>query len=146
MKTPPHISPQQKEWLLLVFLMILTIGVLFTSVISLSLGWNTIFQNILYFPIIFACVYYVKRGFVFSVLLAFGYFVLMLAFSSDPVVLQGALMRVLLFIIVVWSGKFIARNKYGLNMPFLLKGSPVFEENHLKNRVFVLREEMYGGK
>jgi len=42
----------------------------------------------------------------------------------------------------VWTGKFIARNKYGLNLPFLLKGSLAFEENHLKNRVFVLREEM----
>jgi PAS domain S-box-containing protein len=44
----------------------------------------------------------------------------------------------------VWTGKFIARNKYGLNLSFLLKGSPVFEEKRLKNRVFVLREEIYG--
>jgi len=44
----------------------------------------------------------------------------------------------------VWTGTFIARNKYGLNLPFLLKSSPVFEENRLKNRVFVLREELYG--
>lgn len=44
----------------------------------------------------------------------------------------------------VLTGKFIARNKYGLNLPFLLKSSPVFEENRIKNRVFVLREELYG--
>jgi PAS domain S-box-containing protein len=44
----------------------------------------------------------------------------------------------------VWTGKFIARNKYGLNLSFLLKGSPVFEEKRLKNRVFVLREEFLG--
>ena len=100
MKNLQIVSPQQKGWLLLVFLIILTIGVLITSVIALYLGWTTIFQNLLYFPIIFACVYYVKRGFVFSVLLAFGYFVLVLVFSNDPVVLQGALIRVLIFILV----------------------------------------------
>jgi PAS domain S-box-containing protein len=44
----------------------------------------------------------------------------------------------------VRTGKFIARNKYGLNLPFLLKSSPVLEENRVRGRVFVLREEMYG--
>ncbi len=42
-----------------------------------------------------------------------------------------------------WNGNFIALNKYGLSLPFLLRSSPVFEENRLKNRVFVLREEMF---
>jgi PAS domain S-box-containing protein len=46
----------------------------------------------------------------------------------------------------VRTGKFIARNKFGLDLPFLLKSSPVFEENRMKTRVFVLREEMYGRK
>ena len=44
----------------------------------------------------------------------------------------------------VWTGKFIAVNKYGLSMPFLLKSSPVMKGNRLKNRVFVLREDVYG--
>lgn len=44
----------------------------------------------------------------------------------------------------VRTGRFIARNKFGLNMPFLLKSSPVFEENRMGHRVIVLREEMYG--
>lgn len=46
----------------------------------------------------------------------------------------------------VRTGKFIARNKFGRDMPFLLKDSPVFEGKHLISRVFVLREEMYGKK
>jgi len=100
MKNPQIVSPPQKGWLPLVFLIILTIGILIISVISLYLGWTTIFQNLFYFPIIFACVYYVKRGFVFSVLLACGYFVLMAIFSQDPGILGGALMRLLIFILV----------------------------------------------
>ena len=89
-----------KGWLPLVLITFLTVAILIISVISLVSGWLTIFQNLFYFPIILACVYYVKRGFFFSVLLACGYFVLMLIFTNDPVVLQGALIRVLIFILV----------------------------------------------
>lgn len=44
----------------------------------------------------------------------------------------------------VRTGKFIARNKHGLDLPFLLKSSPIFVDSRMKKRVFVLREEMYG--
>jgi len=43
----------------------------------------------------------------------------------------------------VQTGKFIARNKYGLNMPFLLKCSPIFEDTRVRKRVFVLRDELH---
>ncbi|MCX6698057.1 MAG: PAS domain S-box protein [Methanoregula sp.] len=89
-----------KGWLPLVLITILTLAIFIVSIISLISGWQTIFQNLFYFPIILACVYYVKRGFVFSVLLACGYFVLMAIFSQDFVVLEGALIRVLIFILV----------------------------------------------
>ena len=89
-----------KGWLPLVLITVLTITIFIVSIISLVSGWQTIFQNLFYFPIILACVYYVKRGFVFSVLLACGYFILMLIFSQDPVVLEGAFIRVLIFILV----------------------------------------------
>jgi PAS domain S-box-containing protein len=100
MKIPQHISPPEKGWPPLILLTILTAGTLIISVISLQLGWTTIFQNLFYFPIIFACVYYVKRGFVFSVLLACSYFFLMACFSLDPEVIGGALIRLLFFILI----------------------------------------------
>jgi PAS domain S-box-containing protein len=84
----------------LVLLTLLTVAILVISVFSLISGWLTIFQNLFYFPIILACVYYVKRGFVFSVVLACSYFFLMFIFSQDPAVLQGAGIRVLIFILV----------------------------------------------
>jgi len=90
----------QKGWLLPLLITLLTVAIFIISIISLISGWQTIFQNLFYFPIILACVYYVKRGFVFSVLLACSYFVLMTTFSNDPVVLQGAFIRVLIFILV----------------------------------------------
>jgi len=89
-----------KGWLPLTLIALLTLAALVISVISLIFGWLTIFQNLFYFPIILACIYYMKRGFVFSVILACCYFVLMAMFSQDPVVLEGALIRVLIFILV----------------------------------------------
>jgi PAS domain S-box-containing protein len=89
-----------KGWFPLILITLLTLAIFIVSIISLLFGWQTIFQNLFYFPIILACVYYVKRGFFFSVLLACGYFALMAIFSQDPVVLQGAFIRVLIFILV----------------------------------------------
>ena len=100
MTIPPTVPAPQKGWLLLVLLTIVTFAIFIVSVISLLSGWLTIFQNLFYIPIILACVYYTKRGFVFSVLLACSYFVLMAIFSNDPVVLQGAVIRVLIFTLV----------------------------------------------
>jgi len=70
------------------------------SIFSLLQGWLTIFQNFFYFPIIISCVFYLKRGFVFSVFLAFLYLGMILSVSRDPVVLEGALIRVIIFILV----------------------------------------------
>jgi len=70
------------------------------SVYSLMAGWLIIFQNLFYIPIIIACAYYVKRGFVFSVILTCTYCALMLYFVPNPEVLQGAAIRVLIFILV----------------------------------------------
>jgi len=70
------------------------------SILSLMAGWFIIFQNLYYFPIIIACVYYAKRGFIFSVLVAGLYFALILAFTQDPAIIQGAIIRVAIFILI----------------------------------------------
>ncbi|MCX6700472.1 MAG: PAS domain S-box protein [Methanomicrobiales archaeon] len=96
----PTVPAPEKGWLPLILIAVLTLAIFIVSIISLLSGWLTIFQNLFYIPIILACVYYVKRGFIFSVLLACGYFVLMACFSQDFVVLEGAFIRVLIFILV----------------------------------------------
>ena len=55
----------QKGWVPLALVILLTVAALIISVISLVFGWLTIFQNLFYFPIILACIFYLKRGFVF---------------------------------------------------------------------------------
>jgi signal transduction histidine kinase len=77
-----------------------TVLVIAVSALALLYGWLTIFQNLFYFPIILSCIYYLKRGFVFSVLLAGIYFGMMVTITRDLDVLEGAFIRVLLFILV----------------------------------------------
>jgi ABC-type sugar transport system permease subunit len=76
---------------------ILALGV---SIFSLSKEYFIIFQNLFYFPIIIACVYYTKRGLVFSAVLAVIYFFLTLAFTRDSSILLQAFIRVIIFILV----------------------------------------------
>ena len=77
-----------------------TVVVVVISIFSLNQGWFSIFQNLFYFPIILACVFYPRRGLVFSVILAWVYFGIILAFTEDPATLQGALIRVIFFILI----------------------------------------------
>ncbi|WP_343089194.1 HAMP domain-containing sensor histidine kinase [Methanocalculus natronophilus] len=70
------------------------------AIYSISIGYYIIFQNLFYIPIIIACISYLTRGFIFSTLLAFLYFILVASFTLEPVILQGALIRVVLFIVI----------------------------------------------
>lgn len=88
------------EHLHMPILIVSTALALAISMFLLMQGWLTIFQNIFYIPIILACVFYRKRGFVFSVLLAWIYFAMIVSVTEDRVVLEGALIRVFIFILV----------------------------------------------
>jgi len=84
-----------KGWLPLILLSILTLVSLIISIVLVNLGLAIIFV-----PIILACMYYAKRGFVFSVFLVCIYFFLTITLSSDLNVLQIAAIRAPVFIFV----------------------------------------------
>lgn len=83
----------------LMAIIISTIISLIVSLVLLSSDFYIIFQNLFYIPIIIACVYYLRRGFVFSVLMAFVYFILLLSFAGTEQLVNG-LVRVILFIVI----------------------------------------------
>lgn len=70
------------------------------SVYYLTVDRFIVFQNLFYFPIIISCIYYLKRGFSFSVLLSSLYFLLIVIHTTDSVILIQALMRVIIFVAV----------------------------------------------
>ena len=100
MNITPPVSPPKSGKFLPLIIAVLTIAALAVSAVSLSSRLLTLFQSLFYFPIILVCAYYPKRGFIFSVVLACCYFVLMLALSHNPVVLEGAAVRMIFFILV----------------------------------------------
>jgi PAS domain S-box-containing protein len=76
---------------------LLSLGI---SIYFLQNHTSIVFQNLYYIPILIACYFYQKRGFVFSVLLSCTYFLLITLYFRDPDVLFQALTRVGIFIIV----------------------------------------------
>ncbi|HVP96789.1 PAS domain S-box protein [Methanoregula sp.] len=79
---------------------VLTIFCIAVSIVSFENGLYSVYQNFFYFPIILFCFFYAKRGFVISVLVSLAYFDLFAQFSRDPVLIEGALERVIFFIAI----------------------------------------------
>jgi PAS domain S-box-containing protein len=87
-------------WSPIVVIAVTTLAIIAISIYCLSSGYFIIFQNLFYIPIIIACVYYTRRGFVFSVIIACLYFLLTIAFTRESLILLQAFVRVLIFILV----------------------------------------------
>ncbi|WP_211531233.1 sensor histidine kinase [Methanocalculus chunghsingensis] len=76
-----------------------TVLSLVVGVISLSSGVYIIFQNLFYIPIILACVFFFRRGLLFSIILSFVYLGMLLLYAGLAYLNDG-LIRVLLFIAI----------------------------------------------
>jgi PAS domain-containing protein len=87
-------------WLPIVVIAVTTLAIIAISIYCLASGYFIIFQNLFYIPIIIACVYYTRRGFAFSVIIACLYFLLTIAFTRESSILLQAFVRVLIFVLV----------------------------------------------
>ena len=85
-----------------------TVFAIAVSLYYLNAGRFIVFQNLFYFPIIIACIYYQRKGFVFSVLLAFFYSFLILAYTSNSMIIREAFIRVAIFIMVAGVVSFLS--------------------------------------
>lgn len=89
-------------------LIVTTVFAIAVSLYCLNAGQFIVFQNLFYFPIIIACVYYLRKGFVFSVLLAFFYFFLVFAYTSNSTIIRETFVRVAIFIMVAGVISFLS--------------------------------------
>jgi len=89
-------------------LIVTTVLAIAVSLYCLNTGRFIVFQNLFYFPIIIACIYYLKKGFVFSVLLAFFYLFLIFAYTSNSTIIYNAFIRVVIFIMVAGVVSFLS--------------------------------------
>ncbi|MBN1166856.1 MAG: PAS domain S-box protein [Methanospirillaceae archaeon] len=79
-------------------LFVSSLGCILMSIICLQAGYFVIFQNLFYIPIILACIFYIRKGFLFSCMVALIYFVLVFLHTKDFLVLSQAIVRVIIFI------------------------------------------------
>ena len=86
------------RWSPITTIAITSVVVIATSIYCLSSGLSIIFQNLFYVPIIIACMYYAKKGFVYSLLLAFTYLILALIFRGNSNFIIEPLVRTFIFI------------------------------------------------
>lgn len=69
------------------------------TLVFLSSGIYSIFQNLFYIPIILACIFWLRRGLLFSILLSLLYLLLLLAFAGFGE-LENGIVRTILFIAI----------------------------------------------
>ena len=84
-------------WSPLAVIAVTTMAAVAISVYSLLAGWVIIFQNVLYVPIVIACMYYVRKGLLFSIGLSLVYLLLIIVLVQDPATIWQAAIRVLIF-------------------------------------------------
>lgn len=77
-----------------------TVVCILVCILSLLAGYTIIFQNLLYIPIIIACIFYRTRGFFFSCLLALSYLLLIILIAHSPEVTLQAGIRVIIFVAI----------------------------------------------
>lgn len=81
--------------------------------VSLSSGVYIIFQNLLYVPIIIACIFYQKRGLIFTIILSTIYIILLIAFAGGTHLTEG-LIRVLIFITIAFVVSLLSEKAKGI--------------------------------
>lgn len=113
---------RQWPFVALVLSTLLCLGV---SIYFLTMGITIVFQNLYYFPILIACTFYQKKGFVFSVILSLIYFSLIAYFSDNVTILFLALVRVLIFIVIALVITFLSQ-KNKENSEILLEKESLF--------------------
>ncbi|MDD5409468.1 MAG: ATP-binding protein [Candidatus Omnitrophica bacterium] len=96
------------DWSPFAAIVVSTAATIVISIYCLLSGWFIIFQNLFYIPIIIACVYYIKKGFIFSVVLSFIYLFLILIFTGDPAIIKQALIRTVIFVAIAGVTVFLS--------------------------------------
>jgi PAS domain S-box-containing protein len=94
------------------------ISLVFTTLAALTIstyffftGWFIVHQNLFYIPIVISCMFFGRKGFVFSVILAFTYLLLILYFTNDFTIIWQAIARVCVFSIIAGIITFLSINR-----------------------------------
>ncbi|WP_155937310.1 ATP-binding protein [Methanoculleus sp. MH98A] len=95
-----HFHPGDSDLAPAILVLVSSAIAVIVSLYSLNSGLYFIFQNFFYLPIVLACFFYARRGFVFSVAISCLYVVLIFSYTRELEHISGAFMRFILFIFI----------------------------------------------
>lgn len=117
------------------FLIITTFVGIVASTLILIAGYDTVFQNIIFIPIILVCFFYLWRGFLYSCLVSLLYLLLVISISHGVESIESAIIRVAFFVIIAGVITFLAHNR-------IMSGKALVD---IENRYHALFESMHKG-
>ena len=101
------------EYLPLLLITVTTALSFIIGFLALNSGIYFIFQNLFYIPIIIACIYYTRQGFLFSIIISACYFGSLLFLAGSTHLTEG-LIQVLLFIAIAFIITLLAEKSQGI--------------------------------
>ncbi|WP_211531358.1 sensor histidine kinase [Methanocalculus chunghsingensis] len=102
------------------------------TIFSLSSGFYIIFQNLYYIPITLACIFYLRRGFLFSILLSALYLILLLSYAGIGELANG-IIRAGIFIFFALIITFLTEQWKGSEEMLAAKNSELDAANRILN-------------
>ncbi len=102
-----------------ILLLASSLGCIGITIGFLEIGYTIIFQNLYYIPIVLACFFYLRKGFLFSCILSLLYFSLMIIYTRDMNIALEAGIRVIIFVgvagVVTYLSEVIRKSQDNLN-------------------------------
>jgi PAS domain S-box-containing protein len=102
-----------------ILLLASSLGCIGITIGFLEIGYTIIFQNLYYIPIVLACFFYLRKGFLFSCILSLIYFSLMIIYTRDMNIALEAGIRVIIFVgvagVVTYLSEVIRKSQDNLN-------------------------------
>ncbi|MCP1715779.1 PAS domain S-box-containing protein [Methanocalculus alkaliphilus] len=102
------------------------------TILSLSSGFYIIFQNLYYIPITLACIFYLRRGLLFSLLLAALYLILLISYAGIGEIGHG-MIRVLIFVFFALVITFLTEQWKGSEEMLAAKNRELDAANRILN-------------
>jgi len=90
---------QSNQWTIISLVLTIFVAITISTYCFFS-GWFIVHQNLFYIPIIISCMFFGKKGFVFSAILSLVYFSLNLYFTNDFIIISQALTRCFVFVVI----------------------------------------------
>ncbi|MCQ1538720.1 hypothetical protein FTO68_06950 [Methanocalculus taiwanensis] len=127
---PVRIKRDAHEYLPLLLVAVTTALSFIIGFLALASGVYFIFQNLFYIPIVIACIYYTRKGLLFSVIISGSYLGMLLLYAGTGYLTEG-LIRVLLFAAIAFIVTLLAEKSQGIEEKLERMNEELVDSNNI---------------